>query len=87
MPGEEPEIGHVREYTAYEIGETVKAAGFEVVRLFTTFIDEFSSHRPLLKFLQENGYDTENRGEQTWCVAIKRDSLPIDRYPYFIYSP
>ncbi|MGA2595615.1 MAG: methyltransferase domain-containing protein [Bryobacteraceae bacterium] len=86
-PAEEQEIGHVREYTAYELGEAVKAAGFEVLRLFTTFIEEFSSHRPLLKFLQENGYNTENRGEQTWCVAVKRDSLPIDRYPYFIYSP
>ena len=85
--GEEEEIGHVREYTAHELGETVKAAGFEIERLFTTFIDEFSSHRPLLKFLQESGYDTEHRGEQSWCLARKRASLPIDRYPYFIYSP
>ena len=87
VPGGEPEIGHVREYTAYELGETVKAAGFEVKQLFTTFIEEFSSHLPLLKFLEENGYDTENRGEQSWCVAVKRVSLPIDRYPFFIYSP
>ncbi len=85
-PGEEPEIGHVREYTAFELGETVKAAGFEVKQLFTTFIEEFSSHLPLLKFLEENGYDTENRGEQTWCLAVKRSSLAVNRYPYFIYS-
>ena len=87
VPGEEPEIGHVREYTAHELGEVVKAAGFEVQQLFTTFIEEFSSHLPLLKLLEENGYDTENRGEQSWCLAVKRASLPIDRYPWFIYSP
>ena len=85
-PGIEEEIGHVREYTAYELGEAVKAAGFEVTQLFTTFIAEYSTHRPLLKFLEENGYDPENRGEQSWCVATKRNSLPVDRYPFFIYS-
>jgi hypothetical protein len=86
-PDEYPEIGHVREYTAYEIGETCKAAGFEVVQLFTTFIEEFSSHLPLLKFLEESGYDPENRGEQSWCLAVKRANLPTDRFPWFIYSP
>lgn len=82
----EPEIGHVREYTAFELGEAVKAAGFEIVQLFTTFIQEYSSHQPLLKFLAEHGYSTENRGEQSWCLARKRADLAIDRYPYFIYS-
>jgi SAM-dependent methyltransferase len=86
-PGGEEEIGHVREYTAYELGEITKAAGFEVRRLFTTFIEEFSSHLPLLKLLAANGYSTENRGEQSWCLAMKRASLPVDRYPFFIYSP
>jgi SAM-dependent methyltransferase len=81
-----PEIGHVREYTAYELGEAVKAAGFEIVQLFTTFIEEYSSHQPLLKLLAEHGYSTENRGEQSWCLARKRPNLPVDRYPYFIYS-
>ena len=81
------EIGHVREYTAHELGEAVKAAGFEVQRLFTTFIDEFATHRPLLKLLEENGYPTEDRGEQSWCLAVKRSSLPVDRFPWFIYSP
>ena len=31
-------------------------------------------------------YDTENRGEQSWCLAIKRASLPVDRFPYFLYT-
>ncbi len=87
VPGEEPEIGHMREYTAHELGEAVKAAGFELTRLFTTFIDEFASHLPLLKLLAENGYDTENRGEQTWCLARKAPDLPVDRYPWFLYVP
>lgn len=87
VPGDEPEIGHVREYTAYELGEAVKAAGFEVTQLFTTFIEEFASHRGLIDFLEQNGYGTEHRGEQTWCLARKCAALPIDRYPYFIYSP
>jgi SAM-dependent methyltransferase len=86
-PDGEDEIGHVREYTIHELGETAKAAGFEVQKLFTTFIEEFSSHRPLLKFLEASGYDPENRGEQSWCLAVKREGLPVDRYPYFIYSP
>jgi SAM-dependent methyltransferase len=85
-PGEPPEIGHMREYTAHEIGEAVKLAGFEISRLFTTFDPEFASHLPLLKFLRENDYSTENRGEQTWCLAIKRSGLPVERYPFFIYS-
>jgi SAM-dependent methyltransferase len=83
---EPPEIGHVREYTVHELGEAVKSAGFEIRQLFTTFIEEFSTHRPLLSLLRENGYSTENRGEQSWCVAVKRPGLPIDRYPWFIYD-
>lgn len=86
-PDQPPEIGHVREYTAHELGEAVKAAGFEVTRLFTTFIGEFGSHLPLLNLLAEHGYSTEDRGEQSWCVAVKRGELPVDRYPWFIYSP
>lgn len=85
-PGEEPEIGHVREYTAHELGEAVKSAGFEVLQLFTTFLEDFSSHRPLLRLLEEHGYSTEHRGEQSWCLAVKRSSLPVDRYPWFIYE-
>jgi SAM-dependent methyltransferase len=86
VAGEDPEIGHVREYTLHELGEAVKAAGFEVKQLFTTFIEEYATHLRLLPFLEACGYDTKNRGEQSWCVAVKRSSLPIDRYPYFIYS-
>jgi len=84
---ERTDIGHVREYTCYELGEAVKAAGFEVELLFTTFIEEFAEHRGLLRFLAVNGYSTENRGEQTWCLARKRAGMAVDRYPWFIYTP
>jgi hypothetical protein len=64
----------------------VQAAGFEVVQLFTTFIGEFATHLPLLNLLEAHGYSTENRGEQSWCLARKRADLPVDRFPFFIYS-
>ena len=50
-PNPESEIGHMREYTAYELGEAVKAAGFEIERLFTTVIAEYFGHWPLLRLL------------------------------------
>jgi SAM-dependent methyltransferase len=87
VPGEPPEIGHVREYTVHELGAAVRAAGFEVRQLFTTFISEYRSHLPLLDFLAANDYQTENRGEQSWCLAVKRAGLPVDRYPFFLYAP
>lgn len=86
-PGGEPDIGHMREYTAWELDETVKAAGFEILQLFTTRIAEYSEKWPLVNLLEEHGFDTRNRGEQTWCLARKRGSLPIDRFPWFLYSP
>ena len=86
-PDRAPEIGHMREYTAYELEETVKSAGFEVTNFFTSTIDEYALHAPLLNFLREHGYDTENRGEQTWCLARKRAALPVNRYPVFLYVP
>jgi SAM-dependent methyltransferase len=86
-PDSEPETGHMREYTAWEMGEAVKAAGFEIERLFTTVIEEYAGHWPLLKLLEEEGYSTEHRGEQTWCLARKSSGLPVDRFPSFIYGP
>lgn len=82
----EPEIGHVHEYTAHELGLTIEGAGFEIERLFTTPIEEYASHQSLRPLLEANGYSTENRGEQTWCLAVKRSGLPVNRYPEFLYS-
>jgi len=84
--GEDPDIPHVREYTADELGRTVQAAGFEVEMLITENIPEYDHHRHLLGFLQENGYDIRLRGEQTYCIGIKRSSLPVDRFPRWLYT-
>ena len=82
---EPPEIPHVREYTAFEMGDAVRAAGFEVESLFTEPIAEFAMNLPMWNFLEENGYNTSMRGEQTYCVGVKRGSLPVTRYPRFLY--
>jgi SAM-dependent methyltransferase len=89
IPDSEPEIGHMREYTAYELGQVVKAAGFEIERLFTTVIEEYAGpwRAMLLDLLEERGYSAENRGEQTWCLAKKRTSLPVDRFPRVVFGP
>jgi SAM-dependent methyltransferase len=81
-----PEIGHVHEYTAVELGRTIEAAGFRIERLFTTTIEEYAPLAPLLELLAANGYSTENRGEQTWCLAAKCAELPVERFPEFLYS-
>ena len=47
---------------------------------------EMAEEGKRLAFLRDNGYDAENRGEQTWCVAAKREALPVDRFPWFVYS-
>ena len=89
IPDHEPEIGHMREYTAWEVGEAVKAAGFEVKRLFTTVIGEYEGEwrSVLIALLEEHGYSTEDRGEQTWCLARKRGALPVERHPRVIFGP
>jgi SAM-dependent methyltransferase len=89
IPDGDPEIGHMREYTAWELGEAVRAAGFEIVRLFTTVIDEYQGkwRSGIAALLQQHGYSTENRGEQTWCLARKHAALPVNRFPRVIYGP
>jgi SAM-dependent methyltransferase len=86
LPSEGGEMGHRREYTLWELGEAVKAAGFEIAQIFTTGIEEYTGHKPLLQLLREHGYSAENRGEQSWCLARKRSDLPMDRYPACLYS-
>lgn len=77
---------HVREYTAFELGDLLKAAGFEVESLFTEPIAELAMNLPMWNFLEEHGYNTSLRGEQTYSVAVKRSDLPVTRYPKFLYT-
>ncbi len=85
VPGRPLEIQHVREYTAYEVRDALRAAGFEIEFLFTEPIDKFAEHLPMWNFLEEQGFNTAFRGEQIYCVAVKRSSLPVERYPLFLY--
>jgi SAM-dependent methyltransferase len=77
---------HMREYTLAELGDAVRGAGFEIEELFTEPIAEYSFYQPLLVFLEENGYNPADRGEQSYCLARKRSSLPVTRYPQFLYE-
>jgi SAM-dependent methyltransferase len=86
LPGVAPDIPHVREYTAFELQGAVQAAGFEVESIFTEPIPEFSMNLPMENFLELNGYNTCLRGEQTYCIALKRSHLPVTRYPKFLYA-
>ena len=85
-PGAPEEIPHVREYTAFELRSAVEAGGFEIENVFTESIGELEINRPMWNFLEENGYNTSLRGEQTYCLAAKRSDLPVTRYPRFLYS-
>jgi SAM-dependent methyltransferase len=77
---------HMREYTLAELGEAVRCAGFEIEELFTEPIAEYSFYQPFLVFLEENGFNPADRGEQSYCLARKRSSLPVTRYPQFLYE-
>ena len=84
--GAPEELPHVREYTAFEVRTALEAAGFEIERLFTEPIAGLEMNWPIWNFLEDNGYNSSLRGEQTYCVAIKRADLPVTRYPRFPYS-
>ncbi|HEV8038998.1 MAG TPA: methyltransferase domain-containing protein [Bryobacteraceae bacterium] len=76
---------HVREYTAFELRDLLESAGFEIESLFTEPIAALAMNLPIWNFLEEHGYNTSMRGEQTYCVAVKRSALPVTRYPKFLY--
>ena len=70
--------------SGYELRDAVRAAGFEVETLLTEPIEKFSEHLPVWNFLEEHGFNTAYRGEQTYCVAVNRAALPITRFPAFL---
>ncbi len=80
-------VQHVREYTLAELGEAVACAGFEIDQLFAEPIGEYKFYQPLLQFLEDNGYNPANRGEQSYCLARKRSTRAVTRYPGFLYEP
>jgi len=85
-PDSPVELPHVREYTAHELRSTLEAAGFWIESLHTEHTAGFESNEPVRRLLEENGYNSALRGEQTFCIAVKRSSLHVTRYPRFLYS-
>ncbi len=79
------EAPHVREYTAHELRAAVDAAGFDIELLTTEPIAKFAAHRKMAAFLEEHGFNPALRGEQTYCIGVKRGNLPVNRYPEFLY--
>ena len=80
-----PDIPHVREYTAIELRDAVTAAGFEIEALFTEHIPGFENSRWVQDLLIREGFNTSLRGEQTYCLARRRSHLPRDRYPDWLF--
>ena len=77
---------HVREYTAYEVGELMTAAGFEIEQLFTERVGGSDEANWVRDLLIRNQLEDRHRGEQTYCLAVMRPSLPVDRYPSWLYG-
>ncbi len=77
---------HVREYTPYEIKQLLAAAGFQADLLFTDRIGGYTEGTWALELLAANGFETELRGEQIYCRAIKDPTMPVNRYPSFLYA-
>jgi hypothetical protein len=80
------EVGHMREYTPKELREAVESAGFEIENLFTDVIPGYGTGLRMKAFLDRSQYSSAYRGEQLYCIARKRSSLPITRYPGFLYE-
>jgi SAM-dependent methyltransferase len=80
------EIPHVREYTPSELREAIESAGFEVENLFTEVIPGYGTDKWVKEFLERNGYSSAFRGEQMYAIARKRSTLPVVRYPRFLYE-
>jgi SAM-dependent methyltransferase len=77
---------HVREYTAHEVEGLMAAAGFDIEQLFTERIESRDRAVWVDELLRRNHLSTSLRGEQTYCVAVKRRDLRQDRYPAWLYD-
>jgi len=76
---------HIREYTAAEIGELLRSAGFSVETLFTEHIPGFPETGWVNEILETHRLPTDFRGEQIYCLARKTPGAKIVRYPEFLY--
>jgi SAM-dependent methyltransferase len=80
------EVPHVHEYTPHQLGDAVRAAGFDIEYLFTEKIAGYNADQSMRSFLESNGYSTALRGEQIYLIGRKRAGGDITRYPSFLYD-
>ena len=78
---------HVREYTPNELAQALRSAGFQIDVLITERMRDAHHATWVLDILRANDLDASLRGEQIYCLARKRSSAPVDRFPQFLYSP
>lgn len=76
---------HVREYTSIELQNVLNCAGFRIQQFFTTRCDA-SLGTWVYDLLRNEGFTTDHRGEQIYCIAAKSPNDQIVRYPDFIYA-
>jgi hypothetical protein len=63
-----------------------EAASFEVDALFAERITGFEKCGWVKELLDREGFDTELRGEQIYCLARRRANLPRNRHPDCLYA-
>jgi SAM-dependent methyltransferase len=85
-PGGGAGTPHVREYTAREAADAVRAAGFAVEALFTERIAGLDEGAWVKALLEREGFDCSLRGEQTYCVARKDSTASRERRPSWLYD-
>jgi len=62
---------HFREFTYFEIVNLIREAGFEINKATTEKVWHFWDFRPIEKFMRENGYSLDFRGDDTFVISCK----------------
>lgn len=71
---------HFRELTPRELQILVEQAGLHVRRFGTEYVWSAAEHTPaLVRFLRDNGYDEQHRGDDMFLVAQRTENLPTPR--------
>jgi SAM-dependent methyltransferase len=78
-----PADQHNREYSPYEVGLALAAAGFTVIELETEDV-WLRSNPAILKLLEEVELNTHLRGDNIFALA-RKTSAPLERYPKEFY--
>jgi hypothetical protein len=81
---------HAREYTPGEIYQLLTGAGYAVERLETGPYKEedrsISQSSQVLSILKSGGFPADLREDCIFAVA-RKDNMPVDRLPLWLYAP